>query len=706
MRRTTSIIFGIALFILSDMGSIAQGQSPKNWNVLLITADTLRWDHVGYSGSSPAQTPEIDRLAKESAVFTHAYSHNPITLAAHANILTGRLPLAHGIHDNATFRLTPDETMISEYLKGKGYRTGAFIGAFPVSSQFGFNQGFDIYDDELESPTQNVIYFVERPAEKVVNPALAWIRQQKGKWFTWVHLYDPHYPYAPPPAYRQRYPRNPYAGEVAYLDAQLGRIFAYLRQSRQLENTLIVFTGDHGEALGDKGETTHSYFAYESTIRIPLFIHVPRGKPVTVKENASHIDIFPTICSLLGMTSPSGLQGESLLPLIQGGKRKEKRIYFESLTPYFSFNWAPLHGFIRDAEKFIDLPIPELYRLDSDPKEDKNLAPNRDVSPYQQSLAFIMKRNTLKKIENASLKPDEPMLRKLRSLGYLSGENTPDTEKKSFGVKDDLKTMLPLYQLQEKSVVDYQEGRIDQALAQMWEVTEKAPQYMLVYTLLASFYLELDRPREAVTVLQKGLKNLPGNMVIQAKLGAAYTEAGNPQAAIPILEACLRKDAHNPSLLNSLGLAYERSGKPDLALTHYEKSLQHDPRSAATCNNLGNLYLNRFFKERNIEWQQQALKYFQRAKSLSPKMANALNGLAMALFYGGRPEEAIAELAAAEKLFPTHRMILYNSGIILLESGRPADALKRLLKFQQLFGKTLPDLQRQRLEALIAEARG
>ncbi len=261
-------------------------------------------------------------MAGESLVFTRAFAHNPVTLPSHANILTGATSLYHGVSDNTGFKLDRKFLTIPQYLRRSGYATAAFIGAFPLDSRFGLDQGFDVYDDYYGTRNEREFFFVERPAEKVIAPAMAWIGKQSGKWFGWVHLFDPHQPYLPPSPFKEQYADDPYSGEVAYVDSQLGVLFDFLRARRLLEKTVVIVTADHGEALGEKGEDTHSYFAYNNTIHVPLFVHIPGRKPGTFAGNVCHADIFPTLCAVLGLKVPPHVQGESLLAIMAAGKRQ------------------------------------------------------------------------------------------------------------------------------------------------------------------------------------------------------------------------------------------------------------------------------------------------------------------------------------------------------------------------------------------------
>ncbi|GAI10984.1 unnamed protein product, partial [marine sediment metagenome] len=388
--------------IFTDDSLLASNKKQENLNVLLITIDTIRPDRLSCYSTKYLQTPRIDALAEKGAVFDRAFAHNPLTLPSHVNILLGTTPLYHGVHENSFSIVAEDFLTLAEYLKGKGYATGAFIGAFPLDSRFGLAQGFDVYDESYPSKSSNVFVFPERKAEKVIESAIDWIGKLDSKWFTWIHIWDPHSPYLPPDSFLLKFKDDLYSGEVAYVDSELGKFFDYLEKSNLAGNTLIVLTGDHGEALEEHGESTHGYFAYNSTLWVPLIIAGPGIEQTRVDEYVSHTDIFPTLCDVLGIEKPSFLQGISLLPLLRGKKIKNRVIYFESLLAFYHSGWAPLRGFIEEKVKFIDSPLPEFYNLEDDFDEEENLVQEINLERYQKRMKELIETySSLQRPESA-----------------------------------------------------------------------------------------------------------------------------------------------------------------------------------------------------------------------------------------------------------------------------------------------------------------
>ena len=673
-------------------------------NVLLITIDTLRYDRIGILDPRHVQTPNLDALARSSLVFTRAFAHNPVTLPSHANILTGATPLYHGVSDNTGFRLDKKFLTMPQYLRGLGYATAAFIGAFPLDSRFGLDQGFDLYDDYYGTRNEREFFFAERPAEKVIAPAMAWIGGQSGKWFGWVHLFDPHQPYLPPSPFKEKYADDPYSGEVAHVDAQLGVLFDFLRSRRLLEKTVVIVTADHGEALGEKGEDTHSYFAYNNTIHVPLFIHVPGGKPGTCAQNACHADIFPTLCALLGQKAPAHLQGESLLDVMAAGKRRVPEIYFESLTAWLNRDWAPLRGMISGNTKFIDLPLKEVYDLETDMAEERNLAGSSRIGPLKDALSRLMRKLKNPQAGGRETRLDPETQKQLKSLGYIS-ENWSGERKKQYAKKDDLKTLLPLQSQLLDGVGQFQSGDFPAAEKTIRAVIASSPSFILAYTHLATMYKETGKPQAAVQVLEQGLEKNPGNILLLAKLGIVLADSGNWRRAIPILEDCVRREDFDPEKFNFLGIAYYQGGELEKALQSYARALELDHNNAAVYSNIGGVHLALFQRGQKAQELALAEREFKKALVIDPKLFSACNGLAIVYKKSGRPAEAIAWWRKALAIKPDFDLALINLGITLLEEGRAGEALECFLDYRQKFFFRLPAGEKQRVERLIAEAR-
>src|SRR5256885_439192 len=392
-QRPMRVVFAIAVAVGIAAGSGACRRASlepavsrrAGLDVLLITIDTLRADAVGAYGNRRASTPTIDRLAAAGARFADAHAHTVTTLASHATILSGRYPADHGVHDNSGFRFPDTVETLGTQLKARGYRTGAFVSAYPLDSRFGLARGFDVYDDSfVDAQPRPAFLEQERPGVETVALARQWIESRRDgqPFFCWVHLYEPHFPYAPPEPFAARFLSAASLGEGAPAAAALAPLLDPVLAPATRRPPLVVLTADHGESLGEHGETTHGIFAYEATLSVPLIMFQPElFKPRVVKEPARHVDVFPTILDALAIRVPDALAGRSLLTLASGVSadsahtdRSSQPIYFEALSANVNRGWAPLGGLIRDRMKYIDLPIPELYDLQRDSNEQQNLA--------------------------------------------------------------------------------------------------------------------------------------------------------------------------------------------------------------------------------------------------------------------------------------------------------------------------------------------
>jgi arylsulfatase A-like enzyme/Flp pilus assembly protein TadD len=689
----------VALLSVVPLGAA----SPAKPNILLITIDTLRADHLGCYGSTTVRTPAADALAARGALFTRAFAHTPLTLPSHTNILLGLTPNAHGVHDNSGFIVREGFLTLAEWLKAQGYATGAFVGAFPLDSRFGLVQGFDVYDDNYGTQGRTEMVFVERKADVVVAKASEWLKGRTGPWFLWVHLFDPHQPYDPPEPFKSQYQGSPYEGEIAYADSALGRLLGFLDEQKIKDRTAVIYTADHGESLGEHGETTHGYFAYNATLRVPLILALPGGKPARVEANVCHIDIFPTVCDLVGGKKPDGLQGRSLLPLVEGKSRPPQPIYFEALTAYYNRGWAPLRGYILGQEKFMDSPIPEVYNLDKDFVELDNLAPKTDLARCQKAFADLVRAESSPLAASAGQAVDRTTAEKLRSLGYLASPQKP--AKKEFTARDDLKTLLPFHAKWMKATAAYSAGRSAEGIDLLKEIIAERKDFDLAYTYLANFYQEQKRPADAEAVLKDALTYNPGSFRIMTALSIAMIDNGRFDEAINLLNRSLASIDFDPETWNYLGVAYWNTGRFDEALEAYERALSLDADYAIVFNNRGSLFLSRYFKSKQADDLTKATGDFRKAVELDPKYASAWNGLGVSSSQTGDMDNAIAAWKMAVELKPDFGFALYNLGLALLGKGDKAEALKFFTKYKDLVYSTLGPRDRAELDELIAKCR-
>ena len=701
-RRNVNCLFWLVIFSLPFslfQPSFAGQKAGGRWNVLLITIDTLRPDRLSCYSTLHVQTPRIDGLAAGGALFLKAFAHTPTTLPSHTNILLGTTPLYHGVHDNHNFIVREEFLSLAELLKQNGYETGAFVGAFPLDSRFGLTQGFDVYDDNYGSKINQEFSYVERRAEVVVQKATEWLRERRSPWFLWVHCFDPHQKYDPPEPFKTQYQDHLYNGEVAYVDSALGVLLDQIGKSGLDKNTLVVLTGDHGESLGEHGEATHGYFAYNSSLWVPLIISFPGIKTVKVEDPVCHVDIFPTVCDLLGLKKPSFLQGLSLLPSIQGKPLPRREIYVESLYPFYSRGWAPLAGFIRGTEKYLDSPVSEFYDLDKDFSELKNLAETRKLDPYKTALAEIRKKNEYSGRTSGESKPDRETLERLRSLGYVSSPQAPG--KKAFTPQDDLKALLPYQNRLMQAMGSYHRGDIPEGVKLLEGIIAERKDFDLAYTYLATLYKEQRRFKEAIEILREGYQSCPKSYKVITTFGIFLTEVGQYDAALGILQEALAIIDYDPELWNYMGMAHWKKGELDKALEAFRKCLELDSNYPVAYNNIGSVFLSRYLKTEEAESLQKAMDNFKKAIELDPRYASAFNGLGGVYMKAGRTDDAISCWEKAVELDPEYGLSLYNLGLAYLTKGDLSKALEALKKYRDKYYRLLPAKEKESLDALI-----
>ena len=635
----------------------ARVAAPKPDDIILITIDTLRADSVGFAGNTRVKTPFLDRIAAEGVVFSNAHAHNVVTLSSHTNIVTGLYPYQHGVRDNSGFKLDPKYETIGTMLRRAGYITGAFVGAFPLDSRFGLNQGFDVYDDNYGKGSSSLDFSLqERPATAVLDAATRWWNANAGKKrFMWVHVYDPHAPYRPPEPFATQYAFDRYLGEIAFVDDTLGKAIAPMLSDR----TLLIVTADHGEGRGDHGELTHGLFAYEATLKIPLLVW-RRGVAHRVEPSyVRHIDIVPTILQAAGITKPAALLGASLLD--SAGSRDS---YFESLSASFNRGWAPLTGVIHGGEKYIDLPLAELYDLPHDPREQTNLLNERrrDVVEARRILSSIPWQQN---VSPAAFTAEEAA--RLRSLGYLGGTSGP---KKTYTAADDPKNLVGIDAKLHQAIDAYEQHDVARATKIAQQVVSEQPNMSSGRELLAFLLQQQERIPEAIANLREAVR-LDGESP-RVQLGLLLTESGQAAEAVKILGPLVRGE--DPDVLNAYGIALADEGKPDEAVAQFQTVLKKDPNNAPALQNLGIVALRR-------DDVPGAERYLTRALELNPRLPLALNTLGVVYAREGDSARAVSAWQRAVDIDPRQYDALYNIGFVEGRAGHPAEARAALSRF-------------------------
>jgi arylsulfatase A-like enzyme/Flp pilus assembly protein TadD len=596
---------------LSGCDRIEHHPLAKAPNVLLVTIDTLRADHVGSYGAPEVSTPTLDALAREGVRFQLAISASPLTLPSHASILTGLYPPAHGVRHNGLFRLEARFDTLAERLHSAGYATGAVMGSVVLARRYGLDQGFERYDDEVSPHAAVPGGYLERDADAVTDRALEWLSTARRPFFLWTHYYDPHFEYRPPAPYADRFRERPYAGEIAFVDASLARLLAGLRESKLLDDTLIVATSDHGESLGEHGEVTHGYGLYDATLVVPLLLRgpgIPRGR--VIEEPVRTVDIAPTVLRRAGL-EPSHLgDGRDLAPLWHPEPPRSPRwAYAETLATRFDHGWSPLFAVRSPKHLYVRAPRAELYALEQDPSQQRNLveqAPSVAASVVTELDARI--QQVLEREHHAvSVDLDASTRRRLAALGYAIPENTPPES--NADPKDGLPWLARFYAAQQS----FAEGDLERALALGGEVVAAAPGSAEAHTLLARAWTLRGRLERALEQAETAVRLVPRSAQYRALLGNAKLTAGDFEGAAadyrvafeldpthPLAHCglmwvnasqgrlpdalqheriALAQDASNPELREWIGALWERAGRFDRAQKAYASALRLDPDS-------------------------------------------------------------------------------------------------------------------------------
>jgi arylsulfatase A-like enzyme/Tfp pilus assembly protein PilF len=598
-------------------------------DVYLITIDTLRADHVGCYGYKQVETPALDALAADGVRFTQAFTHSPITNTSHITILTGLLPSVHGVTDFGV-PLPPQHVTAAELLKKRGYQTAAFIGAVILDSNTlapGLDRGFDFYDNfPAKTETKQRWGRVERRGMEVVSHAETWFEKHRtGPHFVWVHLYDPHDPYEPPPPFSEKYKDHLYDGEIAYADSAVAHWIAFLKKAGVYNNAVIVVTGDHGEGLGEHGEETHGLFLYDSTLHVPLILKTPATAHhgTVIDSQVRTTDILPTILSATGVAAPAELNGESLLPLIEQTKTAQgtNRALFGETDYPLRWGWAPLRALRADNTKLIEAPRPELYDLQADPKELKNLYTADGASSKAQSMQAEMAKwksklpppsNSAKSGETLPDPKDKIEVQNLLHNAMLAGDDNRSSDARQFlekALQLDPSSPTALRQLGELELAD---ADFVKAAVHLKRACELRPDdSTAAFELGEALEISGDWPG-ARDALESSLKLAPGQVPARLLLGHVYLQLKDPKNAADQFEAALLVDSNNG--VGHIGLAEAQIQQSDFAgaLPDLEALTKSDPRNTVALRLLARAY-------RGLGREQDAKRADEQAEALEKK---------------------------------------------------------------------------------------
>jgi arylsulfatase A-like enzyme/Flp pilus assembly protein TadD len=647
MRRS----FLLTFLLLLSAPRLLHAEAP---NIIFITVDTTRADRMGFLGSKLGLTPNLDLLARQGVVFEHAYSQAPLTPVSHATIFTGTYPQFHTVTDfgHPLPALLP---FVPEILKKSGYHTGAFIGSLildPKASMApGFDRGFDVFEAGFHpkhGPDEGRYDTVERRAGDVVHRAITWLNKaHSSPFFIWVHLYDPHAPYDPPPPYDTRF-KDPYNGEIAYADASLGKLFTYLRQRGLYERSLIMVMSDHGESLGAHGEAMHGIFLYDETIRVPLLFKLP-GAVLAGRRVSSRVrlvDVAPTLLSMLSLPLPPTFQGESLVPLMKASARTataDLPAYSETDYPHRAFGWSAVRSLREGKYLFVRAPNVELYDESGDRNDQRNIAQSSPA--VADTLLSKLNDFRAKTSSYTGDKPEQPLTaeqsEKLAALGYAGSSSAATSADPLQGA--DPKDKIEISNVLHTGMIAVEDGRYKEAIPLLQHVLEDSPSITAAQAQLGIALARVKRYPEAITALRKAISLLPDSIEPQYELGLALYETGAWKDSVPYFEFVAKKRPKWPDAQYSLASVYARTQHVPEAVDLLHTVLQLNPKHFRA-----NLLLGRIL---TLQHQAaEALPYLKEAASLEPENFEPHDFLADGLDQLGEGQSAAAERAQAQSL--------------------------------------------------------
>jgi choline-sulfatase len=677
-----------------------QSRRDPRLNVLLITIDTLRADHVGSYGYAAAQTPALDRLAARGLRFTNATTVAPLTLPAHSSLMTGTFPGFHGVRDNGGFYLGDDQVTLAKLLRARGYQTGGFVSAFVLDHRWGIAQGFDRYYDDFDLAKYRVdigLDAVQRPASEVVAKAIEWLDHDAARPFlAWVHLYEPHAPYDPPEPIRARFPPTmigAYDGEIATADIQVGRLIDHLGAAGRLDRTLVVLLGDHGESLGEHGEEQHGFFIYDADVRIPLIV-AGAGLPARVVDDQVRIvDVMPTILQLLGIDVPGAVQGRSLLPLLRGAPL-DLVAASETWYPRHHYGWSELTS-IRDGRyHFIAAPRRELYDLQLDPAELHDIAADSPAraDALERALRTFVAQTSATRAPAAPRPVDPDVEERLRSLGYVGSSISRSTLDDR--PRGDPKDKIGLYSLLKQAGLDSVEGRIDEGIGKIREALAADPDIVEAYLMLGNMQTKAGRDDEAVGAYQKALALDSDNQNAAFNLALAYKTAGRTEAAEAGFARVLELSPKDAKARYQLADIWMKRGDLTRAEELLRRAVADNVERPAFQTKLGECYIE-------LKRYDAAERMLIDALKDKPDEPMAHYDLGLIAEARGQPANAIgeyeAEIARNPKTYQAH----FNLAKLLSAAGRKADAVgqfQRAVEANPSFGSGYLYLAKARLD--------
>jgi len=647
-------------------------RGEKDFNVILITLDTTRADRLGCYGFSRIETPTLDALAARGIKFENCIAQTPLTLPSHSSLFTGTLPCFHGVRDNGGFILPEELTTMAEVFKGGGYSTAAFIGAYVLDSKWGLNQGFDYYYDRFDLSKFEKISLgsVQRPANEVIDEALRWLGENKdSKFFAWIHLYDPHTPYEPPPPFAEKYPQNPYVGEIAFVDSELSRLGRFLEENSLNESSFLIIAGDHGESLGEHREAAHGFFIYQEAVHVPLIfvMPIPRFKGLSAPAVVSLVDVMPTVLEMAGLPVPREVQGESLVPFFfRPAADPDRYAYSETYYPRFHYGWSELKGFQNKRYKLIIAPQKELYDLAADADE------MRDLSSVEAGvlarLDAAAKNFIAEHSQNAHQldfrKIDPETREKLAALGYIG--SFTDSKKLEGKVLANPKEKIVVFNELSRAREMGMDGRVDEAIDVIKGIIATDPEINDAYFSIGNILFKARKFKEAISYFEQALERKPDDTFCVMNIANCHLNMGRPAEGEAFVIDYLKKGFSDPQLYFLLGTLTFLQEKYDEALKYYGECLSFNSDSAASHNAMAAIFILR-------DDLPSAEKHLDSAMAINPNLINLNYNRAELLEKQGKSQEAAEAYRRELELSPYHFKASFNLSRLCRMTGRVDD---------------------------------
>ncbi len=661
----------LLLFSIAFTTSPAFSAEPENKNILLITLDTTRADHIGCYNDNLMFTPNIDKLGNDGVIYENCYSNIPVTLPAHASMLTGKHPFVMNVRNNGWYTLRNEHETITEFLKKKDFHTFAVISSYVLSSKFGLSQGFDTYDDSLDVGEMNVTQSSQIPADKVFNKFKILLNKTGNKkFFGWVHFYDPHTPYSPPGKYGDRFKKDPYLGEIAYMDLYIGKITRLLKDKGLLDNTIIIIAGDHAEDKGEHQEFGHGIFCYDVTLRVPLIIWngpgLPKGKRVS--SRAKLTDIYHAIKSFSG-TTPGIKDRRHLLASAKGLANDDRDLYFESLYAKEHMGWSPLTGIISDEFKYISLPEPELYDLKKDPNETKNLFNRKkNIAEMLDSKLRLFYSNRTRINKSGKRELSKRDREHLSSLGYIS------SFKKS-NKKIDPKTGVRFLARLRDIKTDVANGKIASAEKDLKKLffSRNRIDTIHAYEVFDALYRKKGDDKNLLKFRELAVKDFPESQEFTDLLANSYFVERRFSDAEQVCKNILTRNEKNTQAIIMLGKIHINRRNFSKAMSMFVRAEKIEPMNYSIKRNIA-------LALRMMRRDQDAIKILEKISGnrefrSNPDNIKLLSDVSIQLLNTGAGGKGLALLKELISLHPDDPSVYVSYGHILSKMRKQSEAL-------------------------------